>query len=118
MEFEETARLLPTPAVFVDTDHDPSPRLTRAIFSISSDSTLSKQILLEQLPRSSWIRTLDLLPEHIGLLVEHSALFSTMLKTTMLNRPLQPEQMVLQTRTKKSTTMTCVPFARCCYTNL
>lgn len=47
MEFEETARLLPTPAVFIDTDYDPSPRLTRAIFLISSDFTLSKHILLE-----------------------------------------------------------------------
>lgn len=46
MEFEETARLLPTPALFIDTEYDPSPRLTRAMFPISSDFTLSKHILL------------------------------------------------------------------------
>lgn len=37
LEVEETDRLLPTPAVFVDTDHDPSSRLTRAIFSFPKE---------------------------------------------------------------------------------
>lgn len=47
LDVEGADRLLPTPAVFVDTDHDPSSRLTRAIFSFLKNFTLFQCIVLE-----------------------------------------------------------------------
>ena len=49
MAFAGTGRLLPTPAVFVDTDHDPSPRLARAVFTFTKNFTLLQPVVPEHL---------------------------------------------------------------------